>query len=393
MGLAACGSAEGETSGGGAADGCPEGPIQWWVQMPYSGPVAAVGEASTDAMQAAVDVINEDGGVLGRDIELVRKDTGGDPTKAVSNVQELVASGEKPVMVTPGLLSGETLAGLPLVNNAKLANVVITSNPESNDPEKYPYTFNLGSTAAPFAIPAVVEQLRAEGYEKFAVAASDDATGIAQLDALEAAAEDGDFTVTSVRIPPDAIDAIPQLSKLQAQDPDVLVYASGPGPLTPAVLSARQTMGWDIPAHGVPVSASASLAGLTPQTLDGVTMTVPKFGISGSEIQQGEAYQTYLAALEDEFGGADKLVMGPEIYANPYSMIAAGAAAIEKAGSCDPDEVTAAFQSLEVSDAPLWFTSSGFDFTDDNHGVAFAPDDYESIPASSKLTAASFVVE
>lgn len=392
IGLAACGSSSSTGATGSAvADGCPEGPIKFWVQMPYSGPVGTVGTAATDAIRAGVKVINAQGGVLGHDIELITEDSAGDPTKAVSNLQSMLSQSEKPTVVIPGLLSTETLAGLPLVTSAKVLSIVVTSNPETADAQKFPYTFNLGSTNATYAVPAAVDEMQGKGYKKVAVAASDDATGVANLEAVEAAAQDGGFTVTSVRIPPDTIDPIPQLSKLQADDPDLLVYATGPGPLTAATLTARQTMGWTVPAHGLPVSAGAAVSKLPAETTAGVTFTTPVYGVAGSEVQKTEAYKTYLTALEEQVGGMDKVTQTPEIYVNPYAMTIAGAAAIQKAGSCDTDKVVAAFQSLQVADVPLWFVTSAFGFSKDNHALAYAVDDYTSIPASSQLVEGSFV--
>lgn len=392
MGLAACGT-KSDASASGSASGCPKGPINWWAQMPLSGPAGSIGTVVAGATQAGVAQINKNGGVLGHQIKLTVKDTGADPTKAVSNIQAMLAQQDKPTIVIPGLLSTEVLAGLPLVNNAKLVSVVAASDPTTSDPQKFPYTFNLGTTSAPSSTPALVEELQAKGYKKYGVAISDDATGAAQLSELEKLSKTDGFTVTSVKIPLTTTDPTPQLSKLKATDPDVLVYGTGPGPLTPATLTARNTMGWNIPAHGTGTSASAPLAGLSAATLKDVTFTAPKFGIAGSEAQQTDAYKAYKAALEAQFGGAGKLTFGPELYSNPYSWVIAGAAAIKKAGSCDPTKVTAAFQSLTTKDVPVWFESAEFGFPQGSHQLHYAPDDYEAIPAASQISDGSFVVQ
>jgi branched-chain amino acid transport system substrate-binding protein len=391
MGLAACG-AESDARAGGSAGGCPKGPINYWAEMPLSGPVGTVGAAIEGGLKAGVNQINQNGGVLGHQIKLTVEDTGADPTKAVSNIQTMLAQPEKPTIVIPGILSTEVLAGLPLVNNAKLVSVVVTSDPASSDAQKFPYTFNLGTTSTPSSIPALVALLQAKGYKKYGIAVSDDATGAAQVAELEGLSKTDGFTVTSVKIPLTTTDPTPQLSKLKATGPDVLIYGTGPGPLTPATLTARNTMGWSIPAHGTSTSASAPLKGLSAATLKDVTFTAPKFGIAGSEAQQTDTFQTYQAALVAQFGGADKLIFGPELYSNPYSMAIASAAAIEKAGSCDSSKVAAAFQSLTTKDVPLWFESAEFGFPEGSHGLHYAPEDYEAIPADSQISGGSFVV-
>lgn len=390
-GVAACGSND-ASGGASSANGCPDGNLTFWAQVPSSGPAAAIGQGSADSMRAAVDVVNSKGGVLGHNIELVTEDTAFNPTTAVGNLQALLSKGTLPTIVVPGIASTEVLPGLPLVTKAKVTSVVLAADPTTSDPKLYPYNFNVGSTNAQYSIPAVVDELQAKGYKNFAVAVSDDATGISQRKALEEAGQEDGFTVTAENIPPGTIDPIAQLEKLRASNPDVLVLATGPGALTPAVLKALQTLNWQVPTNATPASANAPLAGLPPEALSNVTLTVPAYTVAGSKLQQTEGYKTYLAAETKQFGGPDKLVLGPDIYANTYSLVIASAAAIEKAGSCETEKVTKAFQSLTAADAPLWFQTSEFGFSDSSHAVKTAVDDYLLIPASSKLVDGSFQV-
>jgi len=56
-----------------------------------TGPLAAPSIGFNRGMQWAVDQINGAGGVKGRKIEIVSRDTQGDPTKAVNATQELIS--------------------------------------------------------------------------------------------------------------------------------------------------------------------------------------------------------------------------------------------------------------------------------------------------------------
>src|ERR1700722_7021248 len=66
------------------------GPILVGWMGAVTGPLAAPTIGFNRGMQWAVDQINSAGGVKGRKIEMVLRDTQGDPTKAVNATQELI---------------------------------------------------------------------------------------------------------------------------------------------------------------------------------------------------------------------------------------------------------------------------------------------------------------
>jgi len=65
-------------------------PIKVAALVPLSGPVAAFGEATQNAVQLAVDEWNEKGGVLGREIELIVEDSQCSPEPAVSAANKVI---------------------------------------------------------------------------------------------------------------------------------------------------------------------------------------------------------------------------------------------------------------------------------------------------------------
>ncbi len=75
LSLSACGS---------DASGDSSAPIRVGALFPTSGPLATLGKASMDGAQIAVDLINSQGGIDGRQVELVK----GDPSSASTAVSE-----------------------------------------------------------------------------------------------------------------------------------------------------------------------------------------------------------------------------------------------------------------------------------------------------------------
>ena len=77
--------------GGGGGDDGSGGPLRIGVISPFSGPLAPGGVALAEGYQLAIDEVNADGGVMGRQIELVRGDAS-TPEQGISEVDRLASS-------------------------------------------------------------------------------------------------------------------------------------------------------------------------------------------------------------------------------------------------------------------------------------------------------------
>ncbi|MGH8828505.1 MAG: ABC transporter substrate-binding protein, partial [Jiangellaceae bacterium] len=89
--LTACG--QGVLGGDSSESGDEAGPIVLGMVAPMSGSSAAIGPYMENGAQLAIDEINADGGVLGRDLELDVQDGACDPTTAVAAANKLVSAG------------------------------------------------------------------------------------------------------------------------------------------------------------------------------------------------------------------------------------------------------------------------------------------------------------
>src|SRR5258706_346682 len=84
-----------------------------------SGQSARAGEAITRGLTVAIDEINAKGGVLGRKLELVRRDDEATPAKGVIAARELLYK-EKVTVLFGGLDTPVSIAIVPIVNEAKV---------------------------------------------------------------------------------------------------------------------------------------------------------------------------------------------------------------------------------------------------------------------------------
>lgn len=96
-----------------------KGPIKIGFFAPVTGPAAFDGESVLNAAKLAVENINKDGGINGRNVELVYYDDALDSKQAVSIAQKLTTK-DGVVAVVSGSYSGTTRAAAKIYQDAKI---------------------------------------------------------------------------------------------------------------------------------------------------------------------------------------------------------------------------------------------------------------------------------
>ena len=117
-------------------------PIKIGFLPALTGPSSSTGVAINRGTILAVDEINKAGGVNGRKIELITRDTQSDPTKAVNATAELTQREKVHVLWGP-LNSGEALAATPLGARAGVPQIDPCWVDSLIDVKKYPRAFRI----------------------------------------------------------------------------------------------------------------------------------------------------------------------------------------------------------------------------------------------------------
>jgi branched-chain amino acid transport system substrate-binding protein len=124
-----------------------QGPIKVGTIFPLSGGAGPNGQAVTNAVKVAADLINRKGGVLGRQIVVISKDDESTPAVGVSRANELIA--EKVSVIIEGWNSPVTLAEQPVIARANILDITAVSKA---DPilsgEGNPYAIRINSSNA-----------------------------------------------------------------------------------------------------------------------------------------------------------------------------------------------------------------------------------------------------
>jgi branched-chain amino acid transport system substrate-binding protein len=145
LGIAACGDSDDEKSGD------DSGKVRIGLEAPLSGDLQTLGEGMLNGAELAADKLNEDGGLLGKDVEIVPIDDGGDAAIGVPAVKNAIKEGLDGVVGPYN--SGAGVETLPLYEKAGLVPIRLTSD---TDTEGFGFTLQpMVSQIAPVTVDAL----------------------------------------------------------------------------------------------------------------------------------------------------------------------------------------------------------------------------------------------
>lgn len=175
-------------------------PILIGAVIPLSGALASFGPRFQVAAQLALDEVNKAGGVLGRRVELIVRDSGTNPAQGVQSATDLVNVNRVQV-IFGAAASGVTI---PVSSVTVPAGVVLIS-PSATSPAITNLRDNdlVFRTAPPDTLQGIVLADLAfgvKGYRNIAIIARNDAYGAGLADALKANFERLGGRVTSVSL-------------------------------------------------------------------------------------------------------------------------------------------------------------------------------------------------
>ncbi len=334
--LALTAGCSGGVAGGGSEDNA-EGPIKFGMLAPFSGSESAFGAYMENGAQLAVSEINADGGLLGRDLELVVEDDACDATTAVAGANKLVTDGI--VASVGGYCSGATLPTLPIFDEAGIPMVIPAANSNELVDQGLPGVFLINGTGDQQAAAAVQysEQIGAMN-----VAVIDDATSYSAdlAGAFTTQAEEAGLTVAfEATVTPGENDYSSVATQLASVQPD-LVYWTGyyqEGGLIVRQATDAGYAGAFMVADGSIDAKFAEIAGA------GYTENV--VGTFTQTPDMIEGADEWIADYEELAGDPP----GP-YSTQSYDAVRVMAQAIEDAGSTDFDEVVAALEGLDGFD-------------------------------------------
>ena len=303
--------------------------------LSVTGPASFLGDPELKTLQLYVEEINAAGGVLGRKLELVHYDSGANPKNAINFVKRLVQRDRVDVIVG-GSTSGETMAVIPIVEEAGVPFISLAGAIEIIDPVRK-WVFKTPHTDR-MAVGKIYADMKKRGIAKIALISGDggfDKSCRAQ--ALDLADDYGMRIVGDEAYGAKDTDMTAQLTKLRATDAEALVncgFGTGPAIVTRNV---RQ-LGIEVPlyqSHGVASKKYIELAG---DAAEGVRLPAAALLVP-DQLPAEDPQRPVLLAYKKKYESA----YGPvsTFGGHAYDGLMIALQAIERAGGTDKEKVRA----------------------------------------------------
>lgn len=231
--------------------------IGWLAAL--TGPNSAPGIGFDRGVRFATEKLNAAGGAKGRKIEIITRDTQGDPSKAVNATQEMISSLKVDSIWGP-TNSGESLAVTPIMARAGMPNMHPCVVDRLIDPKKYPNAFRISPSNSQWDAAARNYCLKVLKLKKIAVIGDSTGYGISAVNAsAENFKHDGADVVYTATIDPTLPDLSPNLLQARSAGAQVVVVWSDSVGMNARLFNARAHVGWDVDFVGHPSMSSGQI--------------------------------------------------------------------------------------------------------------------------------------
>lgn len=352
--LTAC--AEEATESGGGGGGSEEGPIKIGAVLDITGAGASLGVPERQTLELLAKQVNADGGIDGREIELIIEDNQSTEDGAARAASKLLQTDDVDILLGASR-TGPSLAMRPIAEQAKIPMISLAANIKIVEGAEWIFKTAQNDRVV---IENIVDDMTAKGYQRVAIArdASGYGEGVAET-FTELGADGGIEVVATEKFAPDATDFTAQMVNIRNSDPDAVVIWGIPPAASLAQVAYRQ-LGLEAPvyqSHGIGNQVFLDTAG---EAADGLLAPLGRMLVADQlpeDDPQKEVVTQFIEDYEAEYGESPSTFAG---HAYDGFMIAVNA--IEEVGT-DPNELRDAIESL--SDWPG--VSGVFTMTPDDH--------------------------
>ncbi|WHH57928.1 ABC transporter substrate-binding protein [Petroclostridium sp. X23] len=310
--------------------------IKLATAAPMTGDYAQYGQYTKEGLELALEEINKNGGVLGKQIELVYGDDKGDPKEAVSVAQKLI--NDKNIVGMLGhFFSGATLAAGPIYQSNGIPTLAIAStNPDVPTIGDYIFRINVGDNYQGSQLAKWLYETK--GIKKVAVVYDNNDYGKGVSDVFNKTFKElgGEITTIESYIGGQEKDFSVIVTKIKGSGAEAIMLASYP---TEGALIAQQAKnnGLDIPIICTDSIYTEDFIKLGGQAVEGATV-VSYFHPSDPRPE----VQEFIKKFKDKYG-KEPDSWSPYAYDAMYVMVNA----IKRAGSSDKKAIQKALSETK----------------------------------------------
>ena len=329
-----------DDGGGGTAAGGGEesGPVKMGVVLDITGAGASLGVAERETIEMLTEQVNEDGGIGGRELEVIIEDNQSTEDGAAKATNKLLTTDEVDILLGASR-TGPSLAMRPLAEEAQIPMISLAANQAIVDGSEWVFKTAQNDRVV---LEKMVDDMAAKGYTEIALArdASGFGEGVAEMLA-EIGSEAGIEVVTTEKFAPDATDFTAQMVNIRDADPDAVVIWGIP-PAAALAQKAYVQLGIDKPvyqSHGIGNQVFLDEAG---ESAEGLLAPLGKMLVAEQlpeDDPQKEVVNTFVADYEERWDKKPSTFAG-----HAYDGFWIAVNAIEEAGT-DPQALRDAIEA------------------------------------------------
>ena len=307
-----------------------------------TGPAANLGAPEAKTAEMCVESLNNAGGINGRKVQLLVRDSGSTPDKAISLAKQLIEEDKVLAIIGPST-SGETMAIKNICQEAKTILISCAAAADIVNPVAS-YVFKVPQNDSD-AVRRIYTAMKAKGISKIGVIASNDGFGTAgakQLEALKG--EYGMTIVISEAYDKQATDLTNVLTKVKGQDVQAIVNWSAV-PAQSVIAKNMKQIDFNVPlfqSHGFGNIKYAQAGG---EAVNGTILPCGRILIADvlpADHPQKAVLTQYKKDYESRYK-EDVSTFG----GHPYDALLLLTEAIKKAGNTETDKVRDALENLK----------------------------------------------
>jgi ABC-type branched-subunit amino acid transport system substrate-binding protein len=316
------------------------------VLAPVTGFMAGHGQGIRDGAKLAAEEINRQGGIDGRDVELVVVDGKSDPATNSEKAKELVGRDHVNLLMGTGS-SAETLAVVPVATQYKVPFIYALDGELKTcmprDAEKVnPFVFASGPSPEMLLGTFLPDMMERFGKRVYFVGSDYVFPRSLNAVATKVVRDDGGEVLGDSYLPTETTDYAPEIRKILAAKPDILFLTLPGAAGITFVKQARQFGIFDKMA----VTGSATFDTEAYSAIGKLSAGVYVVNRYSEELE-GSQNRPFVDAFRKANPGF-RYPIGPTAAAGAYGVVFAFKAAVEKAKSLDGQAVAKALNGLEL---------------------------------------------
>ena len=302
-------------------------PYKVGASLDISGPASFLGEPERNTLVMMQEKINLGGGINGHPLELIIYDNATDTTKHVMATKRLIEQDQVLAIIGPST-SGNSLAGIPVIEKAGLPNISLGASIKIVQPVKK-WVFKTVKSDA-LNLTKMLTHAQKMGAKKVAMIYADTSYGVSGKEEFDKIAPKLGFTIVASETYGDKdTDMTAQLTKIKASGAEVIMVWSG-SPAGSIICKNVKQLGIKAKLYHSTGWASQQYVDLAGDSANGVLLSAGRFLVM-DQIPYWNPYRPVLEMYKNDFETKFKLKVN-EFGGHAWDAMALILKALEKVG-------------------------------------------------------------